>query len=693
MTALNPIIMFLIQSQPLNAVPIFPVAHSDLHWHKRGDQDADALCQNLNGAFLILLAGERHPEFSQAQAFLDKMATSPEWGSRARFYLNGVQLIATELAQRCRQDPELKKKFQQVETALAENRNNEMAIAETIWSVLFPEGPGIRGQEEARIVSLREKRTVTINRLNPDPISNPGKQILFTSNVMLTTPLANADLSEFDQDFKTQLSEDLQEPQRYWYDHPIPIGVSAESNEILYGLKNFNQAVEMERQRHPEKTTNVNCVLSVSVTHKRLQTLGKKYLKKVLSASAHFDRLNIFAFTETDTDALIQEVLLPVIERCCPNDKNDKADKAKELLSVFGVDGRYGRHYSFLKAIAAFWNVLIDPEIKATFKIDLDQVFPQSELIEQTGASAFEHFQTPLWGATGRDAEGQPIELGMIAGSLVNQKDIQKGVFTPDVMFPDEGLKPDEHVFFSKLPQALSTYGEMMTRYRSGGVPDGHKTCLQRIHVTGGTNGILVDSLRRFQPFTPGFIGRAEDQAYLLSSLSRPDRLGYLHASGLIMRHDKEGFAQEAIAAAEVGKQMGDYLRILMFSAYAAALPLGVSEIKAITDPFTGCFISKLPITVTLLRFTLKVAALFNEGKSEEAIEFMRIGIPQLQGGLDFTQGSPSELQQTYERERKGWDLFYRSLAAVEQALQSEEAWALSVQTAARQIVSDCRIN
>ena len=52
------------------------------------------------------------------------------------------------------------------------------------------------------------------------------------------------------------------------------------------------------------------------------------------------------------------------------------------------------------------------------------------ELIEQTGASAFEHFQTPLWGATGQDAEGQPIELGMIAGALVNQRDIHKGVST-----------------------------------------------------------------------------------------------------------------------------------------------------------------------------------------------------------------------------------------------------------------------
>ena len=232
-----------------------------------------------------------------------------------------------------------------------------------------------------------------------------------------------------------------------------------------------------------------------------------------------------------------------------------------------------------------------------------------------------------------------------------------------------------------------------MTRYRPGAVPDGRKTCLQRIHVTGGTNGILVDSLRRFQPFTPGFIGRAEDQAYLLSSFGRSDRLGYVHASGLIMRHDKEGFAQEAIAVAEVGKQMGDYLRILMFSGYADALPSGVSEVKARTDPFTGCFISKLPITVTLLRFALKVAALFNEGKPREAVEFMHTGIPQLQEELDFTQGKPSALQQAYQREQQGWHLFYRSLAAVEQALQSGEAWALSVQTAARQIVSDCLLN
>ncbi|MDJ0708291.1 MAG: hypothetical protein QNJ46_33895 [Leptolyngbyaceae cyanobacterium MO_188.B28] len=683
MTALNPVIQFLIQSQQLDTEPLLSVELSKLE-----DQDANALRQNLNAAFLMLLVDPLRPEFSQAKTYLDNLTRSPKWGNWAKFYINAAQLIAAELEKCSQADPELKANFQRVETALAKTPIDRNEISESVWAALFPEGVGIRGHEEASISQLREKRTVTISQLNPDPIQDPAKQILFTSNVLLTTPLGSADLSVFDQDFQTQLSETAQEPQLYWYDHPIPIGVSAESNEILYGLKNFNQAVEVERQRHPGETAKVNCVLSVSVTHKRLQTLGKSYLKQVLAANDPLNQLNIFAFTEADTDALIQQVLLPILEKCAPT------ENAADLLSVFGVDGRYGRHYSFLKAIAALWNILIDPEIKATFKIDLDQVFPQPELIEQTGASAFEHFLTPLWGATGQDADGNPIELGMIAGALVNQRDIHKGVFTPDVTFPNGGLASDEYIFFSKLPQALSTEAEMMTRYQPGTPLDGSQTCLQRIHVTGGTNGVLVDSLRRFQPFTPSFIARAEDQAYILSTLGQSDRLGYAHASGLIMRHDKEGFAQEAIAMAKVGKQIGDYLRILMFSAYAKALPQSFNEIKHVADPFTGCFISRLPITVALLRFALKVSTLFSQGKAEEATEFMHTGIPQLEEGLDFTQGqSNSALQQVYDREKQGWTLFYRSLAEVEKALQAGEPWAISVQTAAKQIVSDCLVN
>ena len=682
MTALNPILNFLTQPAGSEATEILPLEMPGLaDW-----LDTNSILQTLNSAFLILLAGDQHPQYAEAQTYLDKLSASPEWQTSAQFYLQSAELITQELEQACEKDAALKLNLEQMAATL-ETAKDEVAAANAVWSVLFPEGTGIWGQETERVDELRTQRTVTVEQLNPHPIENPAKQVLFTSNALLTMPLGSADLSNFDADFQSQLAEAADDPQLYWYDHPIPIGIAEESNEILYGLKHLNHAVEFERQQQPDITDKVNCVLSVSVTHERLQTLGKSYLKQVLAASEPLDQLNIFAFTETDTNSLIEKVLLPILEH------SSLGDDAKAMLSVFGVDGRYGRHYSFLKAIVPLWNVLVDPEIKATFKIDLDQVFPQAELLEQTGATAFGHLKTPLWGATGKDSADHPIELGMIAGALVNQRDIHKGVFTPDVTFPGNTLNPDEYVFFSKLPQALSTEAEMMTRYQAGTDFDGETKAIQRIHVTGGTNGILVDSLRRYQTFTPSFIGRAEDQAYILSARGQQPNLGYAHASGLIMRHDKEGFAQEAIAMAKVGKQVGDYLRILLFSKYAEALPEAMDSIKSDIDPFTGCFVSRLPITVAMLRFSLKVANLFNQGKTDEATEFINTGVFQLQEGLDFIQGESSSLQQTYEREKAGWQLFYQALDAAEKALQSGEGWAIEVQKATQEIVKNCHVN
>lgn len=688
MSALNQLLSSLL-SPPTTATPILPLTFPDL----TTADPAQALTA-LNTAFLIILAGESHPQFLQAKTYLSEQAVSGERGSWANFYLTAIRLMADELEQVCQQQPLVRERLQAaVATLQGDVPLDDPALAETLWVALFPPGVGIRGQEDQRVQALRQTRRVAISELNPTPLTDPTRQLLFTSNVLLTVPLVSTPVASlnFDDDFKAELETTLQEPQKYWYDHPIPIGVAPESNEILYGLKALNQAVADECERHPEFSPKLACALSVSVTHGRLQTLGKAYLQQVLGQTESLDHLEIFAFTEADTEALFQQVLLPALEHYCG------VTDAAELHSVFGVDGRYGRHYSFLKAIAAIWNLLVDSEIKGTFKIDLDQVFPQAELVEQTGCSAFEHFQTPLWGAKGQDAWGQPIELGMIAGALVNQKDIHRGVFTPDVPFPNRPLTADEYVFFSPLPQALSTTAEMMTRYLPDTDLDGRTTCLQRIHVTGGTNGILVNSLRQFRPFTPSFIGRAEDQAYLLSTLPQdPPRLGYVHASGLIMRHDKEGFAQEAIKLAKVGKQIGDYIRILLFSAYAQALSADITPVKTATDPFTGCFISELPITVALLRFALKVGTLTQTDQLAEATEFITTGVPQLLETITFMQrqdASLSPLQQTYAAERHGWDQFYDGLDALETALCQGDPLAASLRETARQIVINCRVN
>ncbi len=68
------------------------------------------------------------------------------------------------------------------------------AVAEAIWRAFFPQAVGIRGHEEERIAELRARRTVEIERLAPDPISDPAREVLFTSNVLLTVPDAATDI-------------------------------------------------------------------------------------------------------------------------------------------------------------------------------------------------------------------------------------------------------------------------------------------------------------------------------------------------------------------------------------------------------------------------------------------------------------------------------------------------------------------
>jgi hypothetical protein len=282
--------------------------------------------------------------------------------------------------------------------------------------------------------------------------------------------------------------------------------------------------------------------------------------------------------------------------------------------------------------------------------------------------------------------------LGMIAGALVNESDIDNSLFTPDVRLPKRPLLPDERLFFSVLPQAISTQAEMMTHYLTRRF-DGVNTCIQRVHVTGGTNGIRIDSLRRHRPFTPSFIGRAEDQAYLLSAIKRVGKsLAYVHKDGLIMRHDKEAFARKAIESAEIGRTVGDYVRMLYLTAYAGVLSAGKTDLKETLDPFTGCFISIIPATVTLLRFSLKAASLFGEDQMEKGLELVTIGIQQISKAFEFIGGENSALKRQYDNERRGWDVYYDTLDAIEQALKNKDPFALGLQQKAKAVVRECAV-
>jgi hypothetical protein len=644
--------------------------------------------RNINAAFLISLTGAEHPRYNEAVRYLEEMEIDPCWGTMTSFYREGIDRLEKEfhefLESRGREQVEKLRK--------CIHEEDGSFFQEELWSVFNPEAAGIMNNKDSKTEALRDRRKITLTRLYPNPVRNVAREVLFTSNALITLPSSHQGIDDLDvgPELKIALGEVLKEEQLFWYDHPIQIGVEPGRNEILYGLKHLSEAIQYEKKMGTiGDDDEVTCVLSASVTHEGLQGIAKDYIEGELNKAHDLAGLKVYLFTEADTGKMIHEILVPAAKRYLPN-----VDNCTVLLKeIIGVDGMYGRHYSFLKAVSAFWQVFIDSGCRNTFKFDLDQIFPQENLCEETGKTAFQHLMSPLWGADGVDSEGNPVCLGLIAGALVNEKDISLSLFNPDVTYPSPPFIGDSAVFCSKLPQALSTVAEMMTQYHDGNI-NGRDSCIQRIHVTGGTNGIVIDLLRKYRPFTPTFVGRAEDQAYLLSVLFPSDgepALRYVHKDGFFMRHDKEAFAGEAIKAAAVGKFVGDIERILLFSNYAKVLPWGVERIKNLIDPFTGSFVSHLPLNIAYLRVALKGGALFATGNEEDSykgLELLKVGIKRLRVAIEEVSHKGG-LKTIFEREKKGWNLFYDILDSVENALKKGDAFAVELQEKARMLVGD----
>ena len=649
--------------------------------------------------FLSLLAApEEDPVIADARRPLERLTGDPTWGEPAAFFKKALRAIELEIDSSLKQDDELAERMNRLEGALPARGREEGAepddLIEAFWGFFCPQAVGVRTKWEERILDVRSRRTVRDLSLPSDPLERPAEEILFSANVLLTVPPQGRQPSGLGlrEEVAQGLEQSLREEQRYWYDHPVQIGTSPEHNEILHGLKGLSDMLIFEKRRGNARAEDrLDVALSVSVTHPSLHGLARTYIEDEVHNARGIRDLDLYVFTEDDTVRLVKDFLCPAARRF-----GLEGAEPAPLLDIFGVDGTYARHYNFLKAAAALWQVVKNPEIRATFKIDLDQVFPEEQLVRETGASAFDLLRTSLWGAQGRDFQDRPVSLGMIAGALVNQGDIDGGLFTPDVTLPQGPWPLDRWIFASQVPQALSTTAEMMARYGDQAL-DGRSRCLSRIHVTGGTIGIRVDSLRRYRPFTLSCIGRAEDQAYLMSVLCGPHSpyLRYVHVPGLIMRHDKHAFAAEAIRTAAAGKIVGDYERMLLFSHYAKALPWPIEETRASLDPFTGCFILPLPLATALLCLTLKVLSFSRETSGTEGVdpeELLRVGARRLGPLVERFDKDPGWMKRSYELEHKAWHGYYDILAKVEEEVTKQSADAIQLARKAEAILKETRV-
>jgi len=299
---------------------IFDAVHEFEKDSPKGPIDEYGIAQKLNAAFFILLMGSDHPCYEAAESFLNNLKDDPQWKDIASFYLSGRDAVESEINARCQDDPEFAESLKQLSEYVSNPENearkeSKAKMAEMIHSVFFPEATGIRNKKQERIEELRNKRTITITELNDNPIKNPAKEILFTSNVLLTIPSESTPIKDlpYSDALKEELKQTAKEPQLFWFDHPIQIGVESDKNEILYGLRGLDQSVEFERDRgRIDSSERLTVVLSVSVTHKGLQKIAGQYLKEELVRTGGLKHIDVFLFTEKDTRQIISDVLVPV---------------------------------------------------------------------------------------------------------------------------------------------------------------------------------------------------------------------------------------------------------------------------------------------------------------------------------------------------------------------------------------------
>ncbi len=506
-----------------------------------------------------------------------------------------------------------------------------LAIKENIWDEFCVNACSASSDPETMFGEIRRRRLLRNICPAQKSLRDPATELLLTSNILVSPPI-DPESIEVPGQFRKASLEFFDRQQDHWYDHPIPIDATDEENEIIYGLRNLDAAIAFEHTRGSlGSKPKVDLVLSLSVTHKGMEVLARQYVEHIICTKLNLQHLNIFLFDENLTRILIKKL--------SPDNRH--------LQEVFGVNGAYGRHYNFLKAILVIWNRIFRPAARYTFKIDLDQVFDQNFLIQKFRKTALQLLSNKNWGGTAVDWKGRDVDLGLISGGLINEVDWHREDLTSDIQRPINGdifsQFTSKKIFCSQWPQAISTEAEILNQSGNS----------QRVHVTGGTTGITIEALYKWRPFTPSFINRAEDQAYAISSISESKYLTHLHASGLIMRHDKNVFAGRVIAHASDSKAIGDVERILFFSNYTKFLRVPQKTASEHLWPFTSSFIVQKPEQLVQL--------IFSVDGSIRGDRYVSDGAKRLKKCMVFCN---NQISSRLNFEKQAWNDFYNIFAS-----------------------------
>jgi len=421
------------------------------------------------------------------------------------------------------------------------------------------------------------------------------------------------------------------------YDHPVPLFVDNNHHELIKCLEELNNDIEFEKSKYVFKRDFKLCiVISISVTHRNLYEIAKLWIKEIVK-SCNFKHLKCLIIGLHEIN-LIKNKLL------------------KCEIPVFSVSGKYAKHFNSLKYI----QLLLEKgyNIKAGFKLDTDEGIRSRDLFNTTRKTWFQTMCHNLWGAYGVDYSGKRVELGINVGEYINNKDIvnlgyRKSMRTPDVKVPDSYISED--IFFNKC----IAHGRMSLLYNSCNDLNDY---ISHPVVKGGAYGITNDSLKKYVPFAFSRIGRAEDQGFYISAISK-GLIGIFNPDLRIAHYKEQVSSSEK--RTEVTRFIGDMYRLILFEHIVKIL-----GIKDKIDPMPGVFAGKLARSQAFFNIIYKAYYYCTIDMEDNALFLLKNGIDELEKLKRDIDSSKIKIE--LENESEQWLKFVEIAEKIDKATSKE---------------------
>jgi len=503
------------------------------------------------------------------------------------------------------------------------------------------ENEGVSPEEKAKTISgiwapeteMPEEDIIRRWRLKevvPNPAPIQPTEVVLQLNALYTLPETDqhGSLAEYIPADKREIAgQVLTGPGRKLadYDHPVHLFEEDEKHELIQCLRELEKDIAFEKEKEVlPREYSFPVLLSVSVTHVNLDgPCGTWILEKL--RSLRLSHISVFVLTE-EVVKTIKNVLID------------------NTLTVYSVFGKYGVHFNALK----YTQLLMEKAygIRAGFKLDTDEGIRSKDLFAATGRTWLTTLCHTLWGGKALDWRGREVELVFNLGEYINSKDIDALGYSKAMREPDVKASPcagNTNLFFNKG----AAHAKATALYNHFNLLEDH---ISHTVVKGGGYGITNEGLRKFRPFTFSLVGRAEDQQFYFSGLSKGAR-GIFHPD-LRIAHYK-GAVASSEKKTEASRFLGDMYRLILFQYLA-----GLTGVKEDIDPMPGVFAGELGRAQAIYHLLYKASYYYSSDRTELGDELLK-GWTELNDLIEHIKSG--EILELLRGEQRQWEEFVKA--------------------------------